>query len=196
MQNMMLRWKLYVQSLTVVERLRLIGAILAPFIIGFAVYLANRGSWTTALAMLFVIGPLISCALFTIAHVAWPYINEDFYAGWMGQWYEFDGQQVRVFEIDGVLWAVASDCYKALGKDVPKDLRMGYQPAELARIPDSKLMGFTEAGVQAFARKWSGRDADRFGLWYHKQVSAPFHRKREINAERSAAYIRGEQERS
>jgi hypothetical protein len=188
------RWKLYVQSLTLVERFRLIGALVAPFAIALAIYLANRGSLTTAVTMLFIVGPLISCLLFTIAHIAWPYINEDFYGDWMGQWYEFDGQQVRILEIDGALWAVASDCYKALGKKPPDNLRARYKSSELAVIPDSKLMGFTEAGVQAFARNWSGRDADRFGLWYHGQVAMPFHRKREMNAERSAAYIRSQQD--
>ncbi len=39
------------------------------------------------------------------------------YAAWQGQYYEFQGTQVRIFEIDGALWFCDRDVLHILGKN-------------------------------------------------------------------------------
>jgi hypothetical protein len=101
-----------------------------------------------------------------------------------GGHYEFDGQPIRTFfDGDRILWS-ADDVFDALAIHV--DARRAERVRQivgrdgLTAEPASRLLCFSERGLNAWLDRRSEPAAHKFRLWIDKQVIQPYRRRREL----------------
>ncbi len=170
-------------------------AILLPLFLLIAGFLVYKGMIIPAMLTIFVIGPMLAWAIILAIGWCYPRFIKSLYGNWHGQYYEFEAQHIRVIECDGALWIAAVDAYKALDLRKPKNFQQLYTEAECAPIPDTGLLGFSEAGVEKFIAVQQTQSAleikraQKFGLWYTRQVIMPFHRKQQMAQEAGLKYL-------
>jgi hypothetical protein len=187
-------FKQYLDSLHTADRTRLLTGLIGLPIVLIATYLIAK--YVTGIVLVFALPIVVLLLLFladSLRAWLWPAVIADFYGEWHGNWYEYDMQQIRVLEEEGsdALWIVASDCYKALDLEVPRNLERRFKTDEWTQIEGSKLIAFNAAGIDAFVRaphstKIASERARKFGLWVHQQVLKPHAKKREIERDRAA----------
>ena len=104
---------------------------------------------------------------------------------WEGNYYEFDGQQIRVLFDDEQIWFAADDVFDALrlrGRQRNPDRGQLVAGRDgLARLPDSGLLAFSETGLQAWLDRRTETDALKFARWVRHQVIEPYRRRRELD---------------
>ena len=103
---------------------------------------------------------------------------------WQGNYYEFDGQQVRVVFDGGQVWLAADDVFDALrrdrrGRDVER-ARVVAGREGLSALAGSDLLMFSEKGLSAWLDRRQDPEALKFGRWLQQQVIAPYRRRREL----------------
>lgn len=105
---------------------------------------------------------------------------------WQGNYYEFDGQQIRVLFDDDRVWFAADDVFDALRLEGrqrdPERGRLVAGRDGLAELPDSGLLVFSEPGLRAWLERRSDPDALKFARWVQTQVLDPYRRLRERSA--------------
>ena len=92
---------------------------------------------------------------------------------WQGNYYEFGGVHVRVFEDDGALWFVARDVVKATGIRANADM---FHEGRI--IPEVSLRCLSIAEVETLLATHHGHESGRFVLWAQREVITPWARKR------------------
>ncbi len=103
---------------------------------------------------------------------------------WQGNYYEFDGQQVRVVFDDEQIWFAADDVFDAMRldgrrRDVER-ARLVAGRDGLSNLPGSDLLVFSEKGLSAWLERRQDPDALKFARWLEHQVIAPYRRRREL----------------
>lgn len=103
-----------------------------------------------------------------------------------GNYYEFDGQPIRIFfDGDRIFWN-ADDVFQALNIDA--DARRSDRVRQitgrdgLAPEPSSGLLCFSERGLEAWLDRRTGPEVQKFRLWVDRQVVRPYRRRRELEA--------------
>jgi hypothetical protein len=118
-----------------------------------------------------VIGVAIAKPLVELIHEGFGWLSAQPLRKWQGNYYEFGGVQVRVFEEDGALWFAAPDVVMATGvKAIPATIPGGREIAEMNALP----IGVIETLLTAH----EGHEARRFLLWARREVITPWERKR------------------
>jgi hypothetical protein len=109
------------------------------------------------------------------------------WADWHGQYYEFDGRQVRVlFGDDGAVWFVADDVFAALKLEGrqrdPERARVIAGRDGLSFPPGEHVLAFSETGLRAWLERRTDTEANRFANWVDKQVIDPFRRRQQLGS--------------
>jgi hypothetical protein len=102
---------------------------------------------------------------------------------WHGNYFEFDGWQIRI-DFDGdEIFVAAADVFDALGIEVRgrecERHRLIAGGDGLKVLPGDNLRAFTERGLQAWMERRTDAVAVRFGKWYERTVVDP-RRKRSV----------------
>ena len=92
---------------------------------------------------------------------------------WQGNYYEFGGVHVRVFEDRGALWFAAKDVVKATGIEANAD---AFDEGRV--LSGSNLRCLSIAQVETLLTTHRCHEAGRFLLWAQREVVAPWERKR------------------
>ena len=137
-------------------------------------------SWALIAAVLAapIIGVSIARPLVELFHEGFGWLAEQPLRQWHGTYYEFNSVQVRVYEDQGKLWFAAADVIRAANLPRIPDSVLAVRAGECRRIPGTRLMGFTLAGLERFV---SGRDLPESGrllLWAQREVVGPWEKKR------------------
>lgn len=103
---------------------------------------------------------------------------------WSGQYFEFDGRQMRiVFDGDEVFFA-AADVFDALGTTAaardPERVRQVVGRDGLRMVSDAGLPCFSEKGLAAWLDRRTDPTAAKFARWIEMQVLRPYRRRREL----------------
>ncbi|MEP6607864.1 MAG: hypothetical protein ABJA83_04220 [Burkholderiaceae bacterium] len=118
---------------------------------------------------------------------AWRWHSESSWARWNGMYYEFDGRQIRILLQGEVIWIVANDVFDALvlrGRQRdPEHVRQIAGRDGLVRLPDTRLLAFSEVGIKAWLDRRTEIVAHKFSRWLDKQVIVPYRRRLEIEAD-------------
>jgi hypothetical protein len=105
---------------------------------------------------------------------------------WSGQYYEFDGRQIRILFDGDEVWFAAADVFEAL--DTPGPARHAERVRHivgrdgLRTAPGSDLLSFSEKGLAAWLDRRTDRTASLFARWVETQVMRPYRRRRELEA--------------
>jgi hypothetical protein len=114
------------------------------------------------------------------------------YEPWQGAYYEFDGQQIRIlFDDEGQVWLGADDVLDAFGltgraRDRER-LRLMTGRDGLRSAPGTRLLCFTERGINAWLERRTERKVGKFFHWLNTQVLAPYRRKQDLLGKRPLA---------
>jgi len=105
---------------------------------------------------------------------------------WQGNYYEFDGQQIRVLFDDEQVRFSADDIFDVLrldgrARDVERARLLAGREG-LSLLPGSDLLVFSEKGLRAWLERRQDPDALKFAQWLHHQVLEPYRRRREIDS--------------
>jgi hypothetical protein len=119
----------------------------------------------------------------------WRWQSESAYGQWQGQYYEFDGRQIRILFDEDRIWFVADDVFDALGIEGhqrnPERVRLIAGRDGLASAPGSRRLAFSETGLAAWLDRRADLGAHKFGIWVTKQVIEPFRRRCELEGSRA-----------
>ena len=97
-----------------------------------------------------------------------------------GRYYAFDGQRIRVVDVDGEPWVAEADVLKVLGAKALSHLNWQKMPAdEYGEISERKLKGFSEKGIEKLFAGKMDVFSRRFRKWLIGEVFFPFRRARE-----------------
>lgn len=104
------------------------------------------------------------------------------YGEWHGNYFEFDGRQVRVVFDEDDIYLCAEDVFDALGTDehgrASERVRRIAGRDGLVELPDRKMLAFTELGLRAWMERRTEPKAVKFMAWLDKQVVAPYRKRR------------------
>lgn len=125
-------------------------------------------------------------ALYRGARVLLRWLQESGWHEWNGQYYEFDGRQVRILFDGDDIWFAAADVFNSLNtprsaRD-PERVRQIVGRDGLMEAPGSNLLSFSEKGLAAWLDRRTDRTASHFSRWVESQVVQPFRRRRELEA--------------
>ena len=102
------------------------------------------------------------------------------FENWNGNYYEFAGVQIRVYPVGKALWFADTDVLKVLGRKPTLMLGSTYDVHEYNLIPDTKLHGFSEEGIEKLLRNSDHFDARRMLIWVQREVVKQHRRKLEL----------------
>ena len=111
-----------------------------------------------------------------------PWLGYQPHQRYHGNYYEFDGRQVRIWFAVTELWIAVDDVLDALGyegeaRDVARIRAVAGDDAVL-RIEGLRPWVFTEAGLRLWLARRGGDIANRLDRWFEQQVVAPFRKRR------------------
>jgi hypothetical protein len=111
-----------------------------------------------------------------------PWLGYQAHQRYQGNYYEFDGRQVRIWFAVTELWIAVDDVLDALGyegeaRDVARIRAVAGDDAVL-RIEGLRPWVFTEAGLRLWLARRGGDIANRLDRWFEIQVVAPFRKRR------------------
>jgi hypothetical protein len=167
-------------------------AWIAWFAIGGSLVLydvnAGRGGFSAVLTAPFWLMWLL-WPVYRGLRALWRWQSEAGWGPWQGQYYEFDGRQIRILFDGDDIWFVADDVFDALGisghQRNPERVRQIAGRDGLASPPGSRRLAFSERGLAAWLERRADLAAHKFGIWVVKQVIEPFRRRREFEAPRA-----------
>jgi hypothetical protein len=103
------------------------------------------------------------------------------YGRWQGQYYEFDGRQIRIVFDGEAIFVAAADVFDAIGIGrrgrAPERVRQLAGRDGLMQWPGEKLLVFTERGLRAWFERRTDPVAVRFQKWFEGQVVGPRRRR-------------------
>jgi hypothetical protein len=127
--------------------------------------------------------------VYRVLRVLWSWQQQASWGPWQGQYYEFDGRQIRILFDGDDIWFVANDVFDALGisghQRNPERVRQIAGRDGLAAAPGSRRLAFSERGLAAWLERRADLNAHKFGIWVTKQVIEPFRRRRELDEHRT-----------
>ena len=100
-------------------------------------------------------------------------------AKWNGSYYQFNNEQIRVYEHRDRLLFVGEDVLRAAGITKATTAHMAVHAEEMSEIPGSRQRGFGIRQIERLANEYPGTDAGRLLLWAQREVVGPWEKKRE-----------------
>jgi len=99
------------------------------------------------------------------------------YGRWHGNYYEFDGRQIRIVFDGDEIFIAAADVFDAFGIEPrgrePDRVRLIAGRDGLTELPGDKLLHFTERGLRAWMERRTDVAAVGFRKWFERMVVAP-----------------------
>lgn len=123
-------------------------------------------------------------ALYRLARTIMRWLGHSGWREWSGQYYEFDGRQIRILFDDDDVWFSAADVFEAL--NTPRPARNAERVRHivgrdgLRDAPGSDLLSFSEKGLAAWLDRRTDRMSSLFARWVEAQVVQPYRRRREL----------------
>ena len=106
------------------------------------------------------------------------------YGRWHGNYYEFDGRQIRIVLDAQAILIAAADVFDALGIEPharePERVRLLAGRDGLTALTGETLLFFTERGLRAWMQRRTDTVAVRFGRWFEAEVASPLRRRRSL----------------
>ena len=102
------------------------------------------------------------------------------FAQWQGNYYEFAGTQIRIFELGRELWVVDADLLRVIGEKPSVMLESLYGAQDYDAIIDTRFHGFSATGVEKVLRKSDHYESKRMLMWLQREVYKPHARKQEM----------------
>lgn len=96
---------------------------------------------------------------------------------YQGNYYAFDGYQVRVFEINYRLWVADNDVLVILGLSAGESSRILASPSEHRWIENEKVWAYSERAALRLVHDSLHPLAPRLKLWLQREIYLPYHRK-------------------
>lgn len=100
---------------------------------------------------------------------------------WHGNYFEFDGRQIRIVFDDDEILVTAVDAFDALGIEPqrrdPDRVRQLAGRDGLTEPPGERMLAFTERGLRAWMERRTDAAAVRFGRWFEAEVLEPRRRR-------------------
>jgi hypothetical protein len=166
---------------------------LAWGVIGGALFLNDVKAGTGALSLVLVApfwGMWLLWPAYRGARGWWRWHAERAWADWNGNYYEFDGRQIRILMQGDSIWIAADDVFEVLDlhgrqRDAARVRQIAGRDG-LVRPPGSRLVAFSEIGIKAWLDRRTDTVAHKFSHWLDKQVITPY-RKRQQMAEDGGA---------
>ena len=125
-------------------------------------------------------------ALYRGARLVLRWLRHSGWQEWSGQYYEFDGRQIRIVFDGDDIWFAAADVFEVLetareARD-PERVRQIVGRDGLRPAPGTDLLSFSEKGLAAWFDRRTDRTASLFARWIETQVVQPYRRRRELEA--------------
>ena len=158
-------------------------------VIGGTLFLNDLKAGTGALSLILVApfwGIWLLWPTYRFARAWWRWQSKGLRSS-NGNYYEFDGRQIRILMQGHSIWIAADDVFDAL--DLRGRQRNIARVREIAgrdglvRPPGSRLMAFSEIGIKAWLDRRTDTAAHKFSNWLDKQVIAPYRKRQEIAAD-------------
>ena len=102
------------------------------------------------------------------------------YAEWHGNYYEFAGTQIRVFEVGRELWVVDADLLRVIGEKPTLMLESLFDVDDYDAIAGGRYHGFSPAGAEKVLKKSVHFEARRMLMWLQREVYKQHARKQEL----------------
>ena len=102
------------------------------------------------------------------------------YAEWHGNYYEFAGTQIRMFEIGRELWVVDEDLLRVIGEKPSLLLGGHYDVLEYGPIDETEFHGFSPAGAAKVLNQSTHYESKRMLMWLQREVYKVHRRKQEL----------------
>lgn len=102
------------------------------------------------------------------------------YAEWQGNYYEFAGTHIRIFEMGRELWVVDADLLRVIGEKPTLMLESLYDVHDYDVINDTRFRGFSPAGVEKVLGKSTHVESKRMLMWFQREVYKQHARKQEM----------------
>jgi hypothetical protein len=103
------------------------------------------------------------------------------YGRWHGNYFEFDGRQIRIVFDDDEIFVTAVDVFDALGIEPrrrdPDRVRQLAGRDGLTESPGERMLAFTERGLRSWMERRADAVAVRFGRWFEAEVVEPRRRR-------------------
>jgi len=138
------------------------------------------GGKAWALVALLIAAPSVAWAisrpLIEVIHEGFSWASNQPLARWEGNYYEFAGVHVRVFEHRGELWFAAADVIKSLGLAANADSLLAVHPSGCTTL--ERLTCLTLPTLEKFLLANAGPESGRLLLWARREVVGPWEKKR------------------
>lgn len=106
------------------------------------------------------------------------------YGEWHGNYFEFDGRQVRVVFDEDDIYLAAADVFDVLGTDahgrVPERVQVIAGSDALIELAGRRLLVFTERGLRAWMQRRTEPKAAKFIAWVDNEVVEPYRNRRQV----------------
>ena len=100
-----------------------------------------------------------------------------------GEVITFESHRLRIRLVADYPWIVDQDLLAVLGEAPSETARRRADPANCARLPDSKLWGYSESGAVKYLSASRHPDANKLRLLLERQVFFPARKRRERGAQ-------------
>ena len=161
--------------------------LLVRFIVGATVVAAFTwfgwkvgGKGWALIALVFscpVLGVAIARPTVELFHEGFGWLAAQPLSPWEGRYYEFDGVQVRIYEVDDRLWYAAVDVMKASKLPGLADPLLASHPRVTRRLKRG-MVGLSSDGAEKLLLERHAPEAGRFILWMRREVEGPWLKKR------------------
>jgi hypothetical protein len=120
-----------------------------------------------------IIGAAIARPLVELFHDGLGWLSAQPLDKWQGNYYEFGGVQVRVYEDGGALWFAAKDVVNAVGIHANADT---FHEGKI--LSGANLRCLSIAEIETLLATHHSHESGRFILWAQREVITPWARKR------------------
>ena len=116
--------------------------------------------------------PILECLIWV-----YRYFRDAPLKPYQGNYYAFDGKQVRIFEISKALWVVDIDFLAIICMAYSESSRRLSQPSEYRYIESQKLWVYSEQTALRFVQGSKHFNAHRLQFWLQREVCFPHSRR-------------------
>ena len=126
------------------------------------------------LASVPVMGIAIARPLVELSHEGLSWMSQHPLKEWEGDYYEFAGVHVRVYELDGSLWFGAADVINAVGIQASPTLMLSQNVRGCRKLPGAGLICLTAEAAEKLVLEHSAPEGGRFVNWMKREVVMPW----------------------
>jgi hypothetical protein len=131
-----------------------------------------------AVLLTVVVAPFLVTSTFTIVTEWVRFARDQPLERWHGNYYSFDGYQVRIIEDGGRTWIVLNDAAARAKMQVGESELKALGPDALLHLEEFKTRAISDEALLTLLSRRNYPDANKFRLWLQRDVLPPLHRKR------------------